>query len=223
MFLQQDDNIDPLVKMAVAHYQFEAIHPFTDGNGRTGRVLNILFLINEELLTLPILYLSKYIVENKQDYYQLLTSVTKDESWEDWILYMLRAVESTANWTRNKIRAIRLLIEHTMEYVRVNLPKIYTHELVQVIFEQPYCRIGNLVDRGIAKRQTASVYLKQLCEIGVLNEIKAGKEKLFVHPKLIGLITKDNNDFEIYGVFAPVFSIDQIVLRTYLWRIQHML
>jgi len=184
--------------MTVAHYKFEAIHPFIDGNGRTGRVLNILFLINEELLNLPILYLSKYIVENKQDYYQLLVAVTKDESWEDWILYVLKAVEITASWTTSKIRAIRLLIEHTMEYVRENVPKIYTHELVQVIFEQPYCRIGNLVDRGIAKRQTASVYLKQLCEIGVLNEIKAGKEKLFVHPKLIRLMTKDNNDFEKY-------------------------
>ena len=197
-FLHQDDEFDPLVKMAVAHYQFEAIHPFHDGNGRTGRVINILYLIDVGLLSLPILYLSRYIVQNKQDYYRLLTAVTSHENWEEWILYMLKAVESTAKWTTNKIAAVRELIEHTTEHIKVGLPKIYTHELVQVIFEQPYCRIRNLVDKNIAKRQTASTYLKQLCEIGVLEEIQAGKEKLFVHPKLIQLMTKDNNTVENY-------------------------
>jgi len=198
IFLHQDDDLDPLIKMAVAHYQFEAIHPFLDGNGRTGRVLNILFLINVGLLSSPILYLSRYILQNKQDYYLLLSSVTRDESWENWIIYMLKAVESTANWTSNKIGAVRTLIDHTTEFVRKKLPKIYSHELVQVIFEQPYCRIGNLVNRDIAKRQTASTYLKQLCDIGVLNEIQAGKEKLFVHPKLINLMTRDTNKFKSY-------------------------
>ncbi|MET1256393.1 protein adenylyltransferase Fic [Aliikangiella maris] len=197
-FLHAQDEIDPLIKMAVAHYQFEAIHPFTDGNGRTGRVLNILYLIDKGLLSLPILYLSRFIVQNKNDYYRLLTSVTQDESWEEWILYMLAAVEQTAKWTTEKIGAVRELIEHTTEYIRESLPKIYSHELVQVIFEQPYCRIGNLVQRDIAKRQTASTYLKQLCEIGVLNEIQAGKEKLFVHPKLIQLMTSDNNQIAHY-------------------------
>ena len=197
-FLHQKDDLDPLVKMAVAHYQFEAIHPFIDGNGRTGRVLNILYLINEGLLTLPILYLSRYIVQNKSDYYRLLTAVTSNETWEDWILYMLKGVENTALWTTQKIEAVRKLIEHTTEYVQTNLPKIYSHELVQIIFEQPYCRIGNLVENNIAKRQTASVYLKQLCDIGVLNEVQAGKEKLFVHPKLVQLMTEDKNEFSFY-------------------------
>ena len=197
-YLHQDDEIDPLIKMAVAHYQFEAIHPFLDGNGRTGRVLNILYLIEEGLLTLPILYLSRYIVQNKQDYYRLLHEVTTTEDWEAWILYMLKAVEVTANWTTQKIDAVRKLIDRTSEYIKTNLPKIYSHELVQIIFEQPYCRISNLVESNIAKRQTASVYLKQLTEIGVLNEIQAGKEKLFVHPKLIQLMTEDNNNFEPY-------------------------
>ena len=197
-FLHQDDGIDPLIKMATAHYQFEAIHPFLDGNGRTGRVLNILYLIDVGLLSLPILYLSRYIVQNKQDYYRLLTAVTSDESWEEWVLYMLKAVESTAGWTTNKIGAVRELIEHTTEFIRTSLPKIHSHELVQVIFEQPYCRIGNLVNRDIAKRQTASTYLKQLCDIGVLNEIQVGKEKLFVHPKLIQLMTKDSNQINFY-------------------------
>ncbi len=197
-FLHQEDDFDPLVKMAITHYQFEAIHPFHDGNGRTGRVLNILQLIDAGLLTLPTLYLSRYIVQNKQDYYRLLTAVTSDKNWEEWILYLLKAVENTAKWTTRKIAAVKELIEHTTGYIKVSLPKIYSHELVQVIFEQPYCRIGNLVDRDIAKRQTASVYLKQLAGIGVLNERQAGKEKLFVHPKLIKLMTKEPNKFEPY-------------------------
>lgn len=198
---EEDDpakRIDPLIKMAVSHYQFEAIHPFTDGNGRTGRVLNTLYLIEQELLTLPILYLSRYILQNRSDYYRLLTKVTSDGAWEEWILYMLGAVESTAIWTTQKISAVRELIELTGEHIREKLPKIYSHELVQVIFEQPYCRIANLVERDIAKRQTASVYLKQLSDIGVLNEIQAGKEKLFVHPKLIQLMTLDNNEITPY-------------------------
>ena len=197
-FLHAEDDIDPLIKMAVSHYQFEAIHPFTDGNGRTGRVLNILYLIEQNLLTLPILYLSRYIVQNKQDYYRLLLSVTRDGDWQPWIIYMLNAVEQTAKWTNNKIAAVRELIEPTTLFVKEQLPKIYSHELVQVIFEQPYCRINNLVESDIAKRQTASVYLKQLCDIGVLTEVTAGKEKLFVHPKLITLMTTDNNNFLPY-------------------------
>jgi len=199
-FLHQEDEIDPLIKMAVTHYQFEAIHPFTDGNGRTGRVLNILYLISTELLTLPILYLSRYIVQNKQDYYRLLTAVTRDGTWEEWIIYMLKGVEDTANWTTQKIDSARVLIEHTADYIRKSLPKIYSHELVQVIFEQPYCRIANLVENNIAKRQTASTYLKQLCEVGVLKEMQVGKEKLFVHPKLIKLMTEDNHQFEKYKI-----------------------
>lgn len=198
-YLHQDDGVDPLVKMAVAHYQFEAIHPFTDGNGRTGRVLNILYLINEDLLTLPILYLSRYIVKNKQAYYDGLISVTKNESWEDWVIYMLKGVAETATWTTKKIETVSQLIEHTSAFIKINLPKIYSDELIQIIFEQPYCRIGNLVENDIAKRQTASSYLKQLCDLGVLNEIQAGKEKLFVHPKLIQLMTQDKHEFKPYS------------------------
>jgi len=198
-FNENDESAtDPLIMMAIAHYQFEAIHPFLDGNGRTGRVLNILYLIEAELLTLPILYLSRYIVQNKQDYYRLLHEVTTAESWEEWILYMLKAVEVTANWTTKKIDAVTKLMDHTTEYIKTKLPKIYSHEIVQIIFEQPYCRISNFVDSNIAKRQTASIYLKQLADIGVLKETQAGKEKLFVHPKLIQLMTEDNNNFEQY-------------------------
>lgn len=184
--------------MAVAHYQFEAIHPFTDGNGRTGRVLNILYLIERRLLSLPILYLSRYIVLNKADDYRLLLDVTREGQWQAWLLYMLKAVETTARWTTDKIAATRALIAETADYIQRALPRVYSHELVQVIFEQPYCRIGNLVERDIARRQTASNYLQQLCEIGVLREIRAGREKLFVHPKLVRLMTEDGNEVTPY-------------------------
>ena len=198
-FLHNETELDPLIRMAIGHYQFEAIHPFVDGNGRTGRVINILYLIQEELLTLPILYLSRHIIAHKADYYRLLLAVTRDEVWEDWLLFMLRAVEETSRWTMAKIAAIRALAEHTTEHVRTRLPKTYSRELVDVIFEQPYCRIGNLVDKGIAQRQTASRYLKDLVTLGVLREMQAGKEKLFIHPKLMQLLTRDGNGFAPYA------------------------
>ncbi len=197
-FLHGHPELDPLIRMAAAHYQFEAIHPFTDGNGRTGRVLNSLFLISENLLTLPILYLSRYIILHKDDYYRLLLDVTRTGAWEPWILYVLRAVENTATWTTAKIEAIRLLSIHTIDHVRRAAPKIYSRELVDLIFEQPYCRIQNVSDAGIAARQAASRYLKQLVEAGVLREMAFGREKLFIHPKLMNLLTRESNDFESY-------------------------
>ncbi len=196
--LHGQPELDPLIRMAVMHYQFEAIHPFTDGNGRTGRILNILYVVQEGLLTLPILYLSRYIIANKSLYYSNLLGVTRDQAWEPWLLYMLDAVETTARWMTRKIHSIRELSEHTADYVRLELPKIYSRELIEVIFEQPYCRIGNLVDANIAKRQTASEYLKKLVKIGVLEERQVGRERLFIHPKLVDLLTKDASDFASY-------------------------
>ena len=184
-FIHGDDDLDPLVKMAIAHYQFECIHPFPDGNGRTGRILNILYLIQSELLSLPILYLSRFILERRDDYYTLLRRVTEEGDWESWILFMLEAVESTSRWTTDKISIVRALMAETTEYVREKLPKIYTHELVQALFAQPYCRIDNLVERGVAKRKTASTYLKQLVEIGVLEEMSVGREKLYINTRLL--------------------------------------
>lgn len=203
-FLHNEDEIDPLIRMAIGHYQFEAIHPFIDGNGRTGRVINILFLIQQDLLQLPILYLSRHIIANKADYYRLLLDVTKEQAWEPWIIFMLKAVEETSRWTTDKIAAIRKLSDHTTDYVRSSLPKIYSRELVDVIFEQPYCRIGDLAEKGIAKRQSASRYLKELVQVGVLHEISVGKEKLFLHPKLMHLISRDDNRFENYGSSTKV-------------------
>ena len=198
-FMHERTEIDPLVRLAVQHYQFEAIHPFADGNGRTGRILNILFLVEHGLLDSPILYLSRYIIGNKAAYYRLLQEVTTSGKWGEWILFILDGVEETCTWTTDKIKAIRELMEHTAEYVQYKLPKTYTWELVEVLFKQPYCRIGNLVEAGIAKRQTASVYLKQLCEAGVLKEIKSGRENIFVHPKYIELLTGEENVWVYYA------------------------
>jgi Fic family protein len=198
-FLHEEEAIDPLVRMAASHYQFEAIHPFTDGNGRTGRVLNSLFLVEQGLLPLPILYLSRFIIANKADYYRLLLAVTREGAWESWLLYMLRAVEDTAVWTVAKIGAIRALAAHTADHVRRRLPKIYSRELVDIVFEQPYCRIANLVEAHVAERQAASRYLKALASIGVLREQTFGRERLFVHPKLMTLLTHDVNGFEPYS------------------------
>ncbi|MEM9334313.1 MAG: Fic family protein [Pseudomonadota bacterium] len=198
-FMRDYDDFDPLIRMAIQHYQFEAIHPFADGNGRTGRILNILFLVQLGLLDSPILYLSRYIIQNKAAYYRQLQKVTEDQDWETWILFMLVGVEETCLWTTDKIKAIRELMEHTAEFVQYRLPKIYSWELVELLFRQPYCRISNIVENNIAKRQTASVYLKQLCEVGVLREIKSGRENIFVHPKYIELLTGEENVWVYYA------------------------
>ena len=209
-FMHEAEDIDPLVRMAIQHYQFEAIHPFVDGNGRTGRILNILFLVQLGLLDSPILYLSRYIIQNKAAYYRLLKLVTHEQDWASWILFILDGVEETCTWTTEKIKSIRELMEHTGQFIQSRLPKTYTWELVEVLFKQPYCRIGNLVDADIAKRQTASVYLKQLCDIGVLREVKSGRETIFVHPKYIELLTGEENVW-VYYSGVETDSLDEAV------------
>ena len=195
-FLHEENEIDPLIKMAIGHYQFEAIHPFTDGNGRTGRILNTLYLIEQNLLTLPILYLSRYIILNKNNYYKNLLNVTISEDWETWIIYMLNAIEETSKWTNQKIITIITLMEETRIFVKNNLPKIYTRELVDLLFMQPYCRIYNVVDAGIAKRQAGSEYLKKLADINVLQVKEIGREKLFINPRFMNILLKDTNSYE---------------------------
>ena len=191
-FLHNYLEIDPLIRMAVAHYQFEAIHPFTDGNGRTGRILNLLFLISENLLDKPILYLSKFILENRQKYYDFLQQVTHKGKWEQWILFLLEGVIETSNWTINLINQINELIDKTIVYFREELPKIYSREIVDIIFHQPYCRISNFVDKGIAKRETCSQYLQKMCKAGILKEIKMGKDKVFVNDNFLNLLSGSN-------------------------------
>ena len=192
-YLHDATHVDPIVRMAVGHYQFEAIHPFTDGNGRTGRIINLLFLVEQGLLDLPVLYLSRAIIQRKADYYRRLHDVTQAAAWEAWVLFILAAVAETARWTTQKIHGIRELLASTTVHVKAKAPALYSREFVELIFVQPYCRIGNVVDAGIAKRQTASEYLKELCDIGVLQETKVGREKLFIHPKLMTVLTSDGH------------------------------
>ena len=197
-YLHDDsDGVDPLVKMAISHYQFEAIHPFSDGNGRTGRVLNILYLVEQKLLDQPVLYLSKYIIENKSEYYQALLNVTRKQEWNNWVLFMLRAVENTAIWTRDKVMAIVELEKMTIDFIRSNneLSKIYSRELVDAIFQRPYCRVSNLVNSDIAKRQTAMKYLKLLSDHNILLSLDLGREKLFINRRLLDLLMSDTHSF----------------------------
>ena len=170
---QASSEIDPLVHMAVMHYQFEA-----------------------GLLTLPILHLSRYIIRNREDYYRLLIGVSGDKAWEPWILYVLRGVEETAAWTQGKREGIRKLSCHTAEFFRSIRPKFYRRELFDLLSEQPFCRIQNITQAGLAERHAASPYLKNLLGIGVLDEKAVGRERVFVNPKLLKLLTEEANDFE---------------------------
>ncbi|HSI56614.1 MAG TPA: Fic family protein [Ideonella sp.] len=189
--LPGSEEIDPLVRMAVGHYQFEAIHPFADGNGRTGRVINLLYLVEQELLDIPVLYLSRHILRRRVEYYSGLQSVTATGAWEPWLLYMLQGVTETARWTMDKILAVRGLLEETTERMRRDAAPIYSRELAELVFVRPYCRIAHVVDAGLAKRQTASAYLKQLADIGILAEHKMGREKVFLNPAFMDLLKRD--------------------------------
>lgn len=184
---------DPLVKMAIAHYQFEAIHPFADGNGRTGRIINVLYLISKGLLNAPILYLSKYVTDHKRDYYTLLRGVTESGDWESWVLFMLKAVRLTSIQTMKKVRSVKELVDWTSGEVKAQNPKIYSKELVELLFEQPYCRISDLVDAKLASRNTASKYLNQLADMGILSIHKVGKENLYLNQRLFDLL-RDTDD-----------------------------
>ena len=190
-FIHAENHTDPLINLALIHYQFEAIHPFFDGNGRTGRIINILYLVKEGLLDLPVLYLSKYIIEKKSDYYRLLRDVTEKNKWEAWIMFMLNAIESTAALTTRRITNIRTLLQETLESAKKELPsKVYSKELIEVIFRQPYTKGQFLVDAGIAERKTAAEYLKSLEKAGILKKQTVGKENLYLNKKLYALLTK---------------------------------
>lgn len=187
-YLHTEDGVDPLIKLAVQHYQLEAIHPFTDGNGRTGRIVNLLYLVEKNLLETPILYLSRYIIQNKSQYYEKLLKVTQDSAWIEWILYFLEAIKQTASWTTKKIISIHELISETCAFVLEKAPQIYKKELVELLFIQPYVRITNLTEHNLGERQTASKHLKILCSIGVLEEVTAGREKLFINKRFLNLL-----------------------------------
>jgi Fic family protein len=205
-FIHEDaDGLDPLVKLALIHYQFEAIHPFTDGNGRTGRMINILYLVQKGLLDQPVLYLSKYIIENKTDYYRLLRGVTERGEWEPWVLYMLDAVEQTATFTKNRIIQIRDLMQRTMQESKEKLPtRVYSKELIELLFHRPYTKVEHVVDAGIAERKTASVYLAELEKAGVLMKKKVGRENLYLNTRLFELLAAPAHHEALEGLsFTP--------------------
>jgi Fic family protein len=190
-YINSQNATDPLIKMAIIHYQFESIHPFYDGNGRTGRIINVLYLVLQNLLNKPILYLSEYIIRNKTKYYEYLQAIRTHEKWEQYILFMLEAVEETAAETMKIIQEIRKLMDKTTEICRKELPSTtYSKELVESLFIQPYTKIEHLVDAGIAERRTASKYLKQLEEINVLSSKKIWKETLYINHELVSLLKK---------------------------------
>ncbi len=181
-------DLSPLINLAILHYQFESIHPFYDGNGRTGRILNILYLIIHDLLDIPILYLSSYINENKAEYYKYLNQVNRLDHWEDYILYMLKAIEETASNTIQKINKIKQQLDQTVEIVKRKAPKTYRKELVELLFEQPYSKIEFVVEKLKVERKAASRYLKTLEDIGVLKSEKIGRENLYLNIELIEIL-----------------------------------
>lgn len=181
-------DLDPVVKMAIIHHQFESIHPFYDGNGRTGRIINILYLVKEDLLKLPILYLSRYINQNKATYYRLLQETRETNNWEPWILYMLDAVEETAIQTSNIIREIKRLMVLHKQKIRSELPKIYSQDLINCLFKHPYTKIEFIKNDLRVARKTASRYLDQLCETGLVTKNKIGKENYYFNNDLINLL-----------------------------------
>lgn len=190
-FANRDMSIDPVIKLPLIHYQFEAIHPFYDGNGRTGRIINILFLVNAGLLDLPVLYLSGAIIEKKNAYYKHLRDVTEQGAWEPWILFMLAAVEETARQTSRRVMDIRALMDETIQKAKTELPPhMYSKELIELLFHQPYTKVKFLVDAGVAKRQTAADYLKELEEVGILKSEKVGKEVIYLNVMLYDLLSK---------------------------------
>jgi Fic family protein len=189
-FIHEEEAIDPLIKLAVMHYQFEAIHPFVDGNGRTGRIINILFLVEKGLLDNPILFLSHYILRTKSAYYEGLRQITEKSEWINWILYILEAIEVTALETQERAQGILTAMEQAKELIQEKARKIYSKDLVEVIFQHPYCKIRFLEEAGLAKRQTAATYLQALEELGLLQSIKMGSEKYYINKKLVKILSK---------------------------------
>lgn len=180
---------DPLIKMAVGHYQFEAIHPFRDGNGRTGRIINSLMMIQKQLLDVPVLYMSAYIINHKDEYYEFLNKVTAQRNWRDWLLYILKAVEETSTYTIEKINEIDRLFSRTLAIVHAKLPHIHK-EAVEKIFEQPYTSPKQFLDKNIKSINTAKKYLGQMESLGIMTSRKIGKEVIYLNIDLFNLLSE---------------------------------
>ena len=189
-FFHRSNTIDPLIKMALLHYQFEAIHPFSDGNGRTGRIINVIYLTNQNLIDLPVLYLSKHILEFKNEYYRLLKDVSENGNWHDWILFNLETVYRTSLFTLKKVNEIYDLFNSVKTDILSKAPEIYSYELLEILFSQVYSKNKILVENNIASRNTASKYLNKLVELRILEPKREGKEILYLNTGLYELLSK---------------------------------
>lgn len=187
-FINQDGTLDPLIKMALMHYQFEAIHPFADGNGRTGRILLLLYLKMERLLDIPAIYLSEYIIRNKIEYYKRLRNVTEKEDWESYILYMLDMIEKSAQKGIVRLEKVMVLMGSVAEKIKTELPKVYSKDLIEIIFKLPYTKRQFLIDAGLGTPKTVGNYLISLEEKGFLKSVRLGKEKLYLNHELMKLL-----------------------------------
>lgn len=183
---------DPLVKMAIIHHQFESIHPFYDGNGRTGRIINILFLVKEELLNIPILYLSRFINQNKGEYYRLLQKVRSEGTWEEWVLFILDAVEQTSLQAIRVIQGIKELMFSHKSKIRTELPKIYSQDLLNNIFKHPYTKIDFVMTELGVSRITATRYLDELTAMGILHKEKIWKDNYYINKGLFDFLADVN-------------------------------
>lgn len=188
-FIHDDSDFDPLIKSTIIHYQFEAIHPFTDGNGRTGRIILILYFVLQKYLSLPILFLSRYIIENKAQYYRLLKGITEKNDGESWILYLLNGIENTSKSTTVLIEDIHNSLLQTSALVKKKSQQRIPKEVIELIYEQPYCKTEFIVDKGIAQRKAAERYLKELVRLNILDPEKVGKEVIYKNVELYRILT----------------------------------
>ncbi|MDQ3141574.1 MAG: Fic family protein [Bacteroidota bacterium] len=187
-FINDDNSIDPLIKMALMHYQFEAIHPFSDGNGRTGRILLLLYLKSSGLLDTPAIYLSEYIIKNKTEYYRRLRGVTEKDEWEAYILYMMDMIEETAVKGLERLNKITTTMDKTGNEIKKRLPKIYSKVLIEILFRLPYTKRQHLINENIGNPKTVGNYLQTLERNGFLQSVKVGKEKLYLNHQLLKIL-----------------------------------
>lgn len=187
-FINEDNGTDPLIKMALMHYQFEAIHPFSDGNGRTGRILLLLYLQLSGLLDIPAIYLSEYIINNKTAYYRRLQDITENSDWEAYILYMLDMIEVTSVKGLDRLKKITAAMDVTAEQIKQKLPKIYSKDLIEILFRLPYTKRQHLIDENIGNHKTVGNYLIALEKYGFLKSVKVGKEKLYLNHRLLEIL-----------------------------------
>ena len=185
-------DVDPLIKMAIIHHQFESIHPFYDGNGRTGRIINILYLVYMQLLDIPVLYLSRYINQNKANYYRLLQTVRVGNNWNEWVIWMLTGVSVTSRQTVELIRQIKQLMNDFQQKIQMDAANIYSKELLDSLFKYPYTKIKFIEDDLAVHRHTARKYLDKLSELGLLSMQKIGKSNYYINHSLFELLSDAN-------------------------------